>query len=144
MSLWMLKKEGEPVLEPDQRPNYWALKHGWRDLRKAVELWHLLGDPKAQQLQEIMMHLLSKEDEDERRIMSLDQIQQILTLLDGLGSALRSITSAEYHLKPEDVERAQRGKKIVHHWRDSDGSEVYSVENAFSEVREVEEFLRRA
>jgi len=144
MSLWMMNKQGEPYLEPDDRPEYWQLEHGMRHLRKAVELWQFLGSSKARQLEDIMKYELSLEDEDERQVISLDQLQRILALLDGLGAALRSVTSPEYDLKPEDVERAQRQWKIVHHWKNPDGSEVYTVGNALSEVRDVEQFFRRA
>ena len=117
----------------------------WRGYNMATELWWLLGQlEKGKRLQEIIGEM--EEDEDEILLMTLAQIKEAVSLFSGLDRAVRKfVGNIDCRFHPDEVDwDLEEYSNLITHWKNPDGTDVYTLINALSDAEETESYLRGA
>ena len=111
----------------------------------ARELWRLLGkDRRAERLKEIIGEM--EEDEEGVLLMTLNQIRETVDLMAGLRSELYEFTGNEhFRFNPDEIDwDMKKYSDLITHWKNPDGTEVYTLTNALSDAEATEYYLREA
>ena len=125
----------------------WACvsEKGWRGYNRATELWWLLGKPqRGKRLQDIIGEM--ERDEEGILLMSLNQIQEATDLMAGLRSELYEFTgNKHFRFNPDEIDwDMEEYSNLITHWKNFDGTEVYTLTNALSNAETTEYYLRGA
>ena len=128
----------------------------WKKVFIAIELWNLLGEKeKAQKLSDMkeklgkrLYHNFFETDEYVVPSMTIPEIQEILSLVEGLNKALYTITDSNswHHIKPEYVDCVlEQAPDLVTSWKSSEGGNwVHTLWNSLAPVLSVQMFLKKA
>ena len=125
----------------------WACvsEEGWCGHIVARKLWRLLGKRRrAERLGDIIDKM--KEDEDGILLMTLNQIQETVDLMAGLRSELYEFTgNKHFRISPDEIDwDRSEYSNLITHWKNPDGTEVYTLTNALSNAETTEYYLRGA
>ena len=157
MALWLLEAIDERGCEGQGCPTCpyqifmeketWACvgEKYWRNYSVASELWRLLGQSeKGDRLQGIIGEM--DRDEDGVLVMSLSQIEEAISLLSGLDEALLEFTgNIHFRFDPQKIDWDQKKySDLVDHWKNPDGTEVYTLVNSFTRAENIEYYLKGA
>lgn len=118
---------------------------GWEGHMVARELWWLLKKPqRAEKLGDIIDKM--EEDEEEILLMTLNQIRETISLMSGLRQELYELTGNEhFRFDPDEIDwDMEEYSKLITHWKEPDGKEVYTLVNALTEAEMTENYLREA
>ena len=110
----------------------------------AIELWWLLNQPKkAKKLIELVDNM---KKEDEVPFMDLPQIEEVVSLLSGLELALYEFTgNIHFRFDPQKIDwDLNKYSDLVDHWKNPDGTEVYTLVNSFTKAESIEYYLKAA
>lgn len=109
----------------------------------AIKLWFLVGQPKkGKRLMEIYDEM--KENEDGVPVMNLSQIEEAVSLFSGLDKALYELTgNIDYRFDPDKIDwDLNKYSRLVDHWKNPDGTEVYTLVNSFTKAESMEYYLK--
>ena len=117
----------------------------WRGYSIAVELWWLLGKPKRG---EKLADLVENAERDENGVimLNLNQIQDALYIMAGLHEELLEFTgNKHFRFNPDEIDwDMEEYSRLVSHWKNPDGTEVYTLVNALYDAEATEYYLRGA
>lgn len=146
--------EEEPYLfgfyPPDEEYDKKKLMHhkGASYVRGAVNIWHFFDKDKWRQLGDLLQNGITAEEYyiyDFGYPMSQEDIQELITLLDGACEALRTLTdpaSQTYRVLPEYVDYIkQKDSSLLDIWTDADGNKKYHLWNSQAKLKGVTQFL---
>ena len=117
----------------------------WDGYSTATKLWFLMGkDRRAERLKEIIGEM--EEDEEGILLMTLNQIQEAIDLMAGLRSELYEFTgNKHFRFNPDEIDwDMEEYSDLISHWKNPDGTEVYTLTNALSNAETTEYYLRGA
>ena len=118
---------------------------GWKGYGFATELWYILGEQeKGKKLVEIMDN--AERDEEDTPILSLTDIEEAIPLFVGLDKALYKFTG-NIHYRFDLVEKdwiLKKYSRLVTHWKNPDGTEIYTLVNSLTDAQLTEYYLRGA
>ena len=120
-------------------------RNRWYGHIRARELWWLLGKPqRAEKLGDIIDEM--EEDEEGILLMTLNQIQETVDLMAGLRSELYEFTgNKHFRFNPDEIDwDIEEYSNLITHWKNPDGTEVYTLTNALSNAEATEYYLREA
>ena len=85
-------------------------------------------------------------DEDGVLVMSLPQIEEAISLLSGLDEALLEFTgNIHFRFDPQKIDwDLNKYSDLVDHWKNPDGTEVYTLVNSFTRAENIEYYLKGA
>ena len=110
----------------------------------AIKLWHLLSRPeKGRRLRKIYDEM---EEDEEVPFMNLSQIKEAVSLFAGLNKALYELTgSVHYRFNPIVFDWIiKKHSDLITHWKNPDGTEVYTLVNSLTKAESTEHYLRSA
>ena len=111
----------------------------------AIQLWHLIGQPeKAERLKQLNDEM--ERDEEEVPFMNLFQLEEAVSLLSGLEKALYEFTNNKYfRFHPDLIDwDLNKYSSLIDHWKNPDGTEVYTLANSLYRVRDLEYYFKSA
>lgn len=117
----------------------------WDGYGAATKLWYLLNQPeRGRKLSKVINQ--AGTDEEGTLLLNLAQIEEAILLFDGLRKSLCEFTGNK-HIRFDPIEMDWIMKKysdLVTHWKNPDGTEVYTLVNALTNAEETENYLRGA
>lgn len=117
----------------------------WVGYNMATKLWFLMGKRRrGERLRDMIGEM--EEDENGILLMSLNQLQDAIYLMAGLREDLYDFTgNKHFDFNPDEIDwDMDKYSKLISHWKNPDGTEVYTLCNALYNAEETEYYLRGA
>jgi hypothetical protein len=118
-------------------------RSGNSSLWAARRLWDMLGSQKGQELKQMIDEKIisDRRNEDEEWFMDRQDIQQILSLLDGLNQATLKIADENHYVRPEFVQYVLDNEPDVLHIH---GNKIYDLGSTLAMIQRTAKFLHLA
>lgn len=117
----------------------------WKGYGFATELWYILGkQEKGKKLIEIIDN--AERDKEDTPLLSLADIEKAIPLFAGLDKALYEFTG-NIHYRFDPIEKdwiLKKYSRLVTHWKNPDGTDVYTLVNSLTDAEATEYYLRGA
>ena len=117
----------------------------WNGVYMAIKLWRLMNHhKKADRLSKIMGE--KERDEEGTQFMNLNQLQDSISLMAGLREELYDFTgNKHFRFNPDEIDwDMQKYSDLITHWKNPDGTEVYTLVNALYRAKDTEYYFREA
>ena len=117
----------------------------WNGYSSATKLWFLMDKRRrGERLRDIIGEM--EKDEEGVLLMTLNQIREAIDLMAGLRSELYEFTgNKHFRISPEEIDwDMKKYSDLITHWKNSDGTEVYTLTNALGDAEATEYYLREA